>query len=343
MDVFLKLIIAFIIQKVICDRLLLYGILTFCVQILDFLIYRLYAKRMFKEIKYKWIWNKSLIKEMMGFAGWSLLGNLAGTCYTQGLNLLLNFFFGPAVNAARGIAVQVQGLINQFAVNFQTALNPQIIKSYAEKDFYRMHQLIFASSKYGFLLLLFIAMPVIFEAHFILKLWLGIVPEYTVTFFRIIVFISMIDATANALITSAQATGKIKIYQLVVGGILLLILPASYIVLKMGGEPESVFIVNLSFAVLAQIARLWLLRHMINISIRRYISNVVIRILCVGLLSSILPFMICNNLNESFTRVILVSVSSICSTLIFVFAIGLNRQEKEFIKDKIQYIKRKLI
>lgn len=338
-DIFLKLLIALSLQWMTCDRLIIYGILIFCVQALDFFIYRQYCKSNFKEVIYHRIWDKALTKEMTGFAGWNIFGSLATTCYTQGINLVLNLFFGPTVNAARGIAVQVQGVISQFVWNFQTALNPQITKSYAEKNISRMHNLIYASSKYGFLLLFCMALPVILETHILLKAWLGIVPEYTITFFRIIILISMVDATSNALITSALATGKIKKYQIIVGGILLLILPVSYFVLKLGANPESVFIVNLIFVVIAQVARLWMLRTMIQLSIRIYIKKVIIPILGVSLVACVFPVTLHFYIEESWGRVLLTVFISTISIIFSAVFFGLNSEERMFIQNKIPYLR----
>jgi O-antigen/teichoic acid export membrane protein len=169
---------------------------------------------------------------MSSFASWNLIGNLEGVTYTQGVNILLNIFFGSSVNAARGISYQVQSTVNKFSSNFQAALNPQIIKSYAANNYYYMHKLIFASSKYSYFLLFFLSLPILIQTEQILDWWLTIVPEYTAHFLRIIIVITLIEALANPLIIAAQATGKIKVYQSVVGGVLLMILPFSFIMLK---------------------------------------------------------------------------------------------------------------
>ena len=167
---------------------------------------------------------------------------MVGTCgavlstvlFSQGINILLNMFFGPFVNAARGIAVQVQGAVTQFSTNFQTALNPQITKSYALGDFTYMHSLIFRSSKFTFLLLAVISFPILLETEMILQLWLNMVPAYTVVFVRLMLCITIIDAMGGAFMVAAQSTGRVRFYQSVVGGILLAIVPVSYVVLRLG-------------------------------------------------------------------------------------------------------------
>lgn len=182
---------------------------------------------------------------MGNIAGWSLFGNLAGVGYTQGLNLLLNMFFGPAVNAARGVAVTVQGIVSGFVSNFQMALNPQITKSYAVNDLKRMHTLIYASSKYSYFLLFIIVLPVFIEAATILTIWFKLVPDHTVWFLRLTLCIMLVEALANPLMVSSQATGKVKKYQSVVGGTLLLIVPVAYCALRLGCNPETIFVIHL--------------------------------------------------------------------------------------------------
>lgn len=233
------------------DRLIFYAALLLSISILDRLIYGIYCKRHFKEARVKLMFNKRIFKEMANIAGWSLFGNIAGVFYTQGLNVLLNMFFGPIVNAARAIAVTIQGVVTGFVSNFQMALNPQITKSYATGDLSRMHSLIFASSKYSFFLLLLIVLPIMIETQTILAVWLKNVPAHTVWFVRIILCILLIDALSNPLMISSQAVGQVKVYQSVVGGLLLLILPIAYIALKLGGNPEMVFIVHLIISMVA--------------------------------------------------------------------------------------------
>ena len=185
LEVTLKLLIVYMLVVTDIDKLKLYAVLMLLVQLLIRLIYGRYSGRNFAETHYRRMWDGALFREMTGFAGWNLFGNIAAVAFTQGLNVLLNMFFGPTVNAARGIAVQVQNAIKGFCVNFQTALNPQITKSYASDDMAYMHKLIFTSSKFSYYLLLLLSLPVILETPVILKWWLGIVPGHTVAFVRL--------------------------------------------------------------------------------------------------------------------------------------------------------------
>lgn len=184
MEVLLKLGIVYLLYFTQLDKLKFYAALLCGMQLMVRIIYGLYCGRHFEETHYKWGWDGKLFREMLGFAGWNLWGGIAYVFFTQGLNIMLNVFFGPAVNAARGLAVQVQGAVAQFSLNFQMAINPQITKSYAKKDFTYMHSLIFRSSKFTFLLLTTLSLPLFIKADLILNIWLAVVPDYTVTIVR---------------------------------------------------------------------------------------------------------------------------------------------------------------
>lgn len=339
LEVVLKLLIVYMLVWFDFDKLKLYAVLMFCVQMISRIAYGRYCGKHFKETRYQRIWDRKLFREMTGFAGWSLFGNLAVVAFTQGLNILLNMFFGPVVNAARGIAVQVQNAIQGFCANFQMALNPQITKNYASGDLKQMHRLVFASSKYSFFLLLFLSLPVIIEAEQILTVWLKIVPTHAVNFVRLILCIIMVDAIANPLIVSAQATGKIKVYQAVVGGVLLLIVPVAYIVLKLGGSPESAFTVHFAFVVLAQIARVWMIRPMIRLSVWEYVKEVICRIVGVVILSVTFPIAIYEMLAPSLERFLLVVCVCVVSVGTAVYFAGLQKSERVFVVNKVKKMK----
>ena len=344
LEVLLKLAIVYVLLIVNTDKLKLYAVLLFCIQLFIRLIYGRYCNKNFTESRYKLFYDKKLFVEMTSFATWSLFGNLSSVAFTQGVNILLNMFFGPIVNAARAVAVQVQSAVLSFVYNFQIALNPQITKNYATGDYKQLHLLIFASGRYSYYLLLLLSLPIVFETNYILTLWLGEVPEHTVNFLRLILCIMLVDALANPLITAASATGKIKIYQSVIGSILLMIVPISYIVLKLGAQPESVFIVHFIMIVMAQVARLFIIRPMIKLSLFRYFKEVVIKVILVTFVSIVLP--LCVTLYFSFVndfiRFVSVSFACIFSTLISVYYWGIGNEEREFIIDKKNKIKHKM-
>lgn len=335
-DVVFKLLIVYIVIYLPWDKLLLYALLLFITQIVNQLIYIIYCQVHFEEAKYSLTWNKKLFVEMCGFAGWNMTGNFAFVCYTQGLNLLINMFFGPSVNAARGIAIRVQGIISNFASNFQTAIHPQITKNYAVGNYEYMQKLIFAESKFSLYLLLLLSLPVLVEAQLILNWWLVNVPENTVVFLRIMLFTTYIETTTNPLLVSALATGNVKKLQLVICPLLLCILPLSYLFLKFGAPAYSVFIVNLLILFLSLIIRVFMLKPFIGLSPKHYFVDVIIRCMGVGILSSVLPISFYLIVELPFIRFLTVCLSSVLSVITMVYFIGMNHQERLFAKTKIR-------
>ena len=334
LDVSLKLLVVYLLVVLPFDKLIILSILNLLVQLFIRYIYTLYCHRHFPESYFQFWFNKTLFKEMFGFAGWSFWGNLAAILYTQGLNMMLNIFFGPIVNAARGIAVQVQSAVQQFVGGFQTALNPQITKNYASNNLPQMHSLMFRSARFSFLLLFFLSLPVLMETNFILTLWLKTVPDDAVIFTQIMICISLIYTTANPCIIANQATGKVKIYQMVVGGILLLILPISYVVLKLGAPAYSVFIVHFCIESLAQFSRMYMLRKLIHLPLWQYMKNIYIPIVSTVVIAIILPLVVRMQVAEGWLRFLAVGFTCVLSVGASSYFIGFTKQERVFFLDK---------
>ena len=334
LDVSLKLLVVYLLVVLPFDKLIILAILNLLVQLFIRYIYTIYCHRHFPESYFQFRFNKTLFKEMFGFAGWSFWGNLAAILYTQGLNMMLNIFFGPIVNAARGIAVQVQSAVQQFVGGFQTALNPQITKNYASNNLPQMHSLMFRSARFSFLLLFFLSLPVLMETNFILTLWLKTVPDDAVIFTQIMICISLIYTTANPCIIANQATGKVKIYQMVVGGILLLILPISYVVLKLGAPAYSVFIVHFCIESLAQFSRMYMLRKLIHLPLWQYMKNIYIPIVSTVAIAIILPLVVRMQVAEGWLRFLAVGFTCVLSVGASSYFIGFTKQERVFFLDK---------
>ena len=334
LDVSLKLLVVYLLVVLPFDKLIILAILNLLVQLFIRYIYTLYCHRHFPESYFQFRFNKTLFKEMFGFAGWSFWGNLAAILYTQGLNMMLNIFFGPIVNAARGIAVQVQSAVQQFVGGFQTALNPQITKNYASNNLPQMHSLMFRSARFSFLLLFFLSLPVLMETNFILTLWLKTVPDDAVVFTQIMICISLIYTTANPCVIANQATGKVKIYQMVVGGILLLILPISYVVLKLGAPAYSVFIVHFCIESLAQFSRMYMLRKLIHLPLWQYMKNIYIPIVSTVAIAIILPLVVRMQVAEGWLRFLAVGFTCVLSVGASSYFIGFTKQERVFFLDK---------
>ena len=318
------------------DKLIVYALLLMLIQVLNRIIYGIYCGKNFPETKFTFIKDRALMKEMTSFAGWSLLGNMIWVGCTQGLNIMLNLFFGTAVNAARGIAVNVQGTINGFVTNFQMAANPQIIKSYAAGDFKRLHSLLFFSSKFSFFLLLLMELPVIIEADMILKLWLGTVPEYTVAFLRISLLTILIEALENPIGVANNATGQIKKFNLTSSSLKALIIVFSYIALRFGYPAVSVFVIQFVVISIVLFVKVNMVKGRIKLSLRQYIYHLVFPILISALVSSVIPISLYCFTEQGVLRLILVLLTSVLSVLITAFFFGLNRSEKQIVIKQVQ-------
>lgn len=339
LEVIGKLAIAFLIIISPIDKLVFYAILMSAVALMIRLAYGYYCKRHFEECTYHFIFDKDLLKRMFSFAGWNFIGTSSTVLRDQGGNILINLFCGPIVNAARGIAFQVNGAVLGFVANFMTALNPQITKSYAIGDHSYIMTLIFQGARLSFYMLLILSLPVFINTHYLLVLWLKIVPDYTVSFVQLILIFALSESLSNPLVTAMFATGNIRNYQLVVGGLQMLNLPISYILLHQGLYPEVIFFVAIVISQLCLAARLLMLRKMIGISVRKYMQNVYLNTMKVMLLSAIIPVLVSRCVNESFQNFIFLCIIAIISTGMVIYFVGCNKNERKFVLRKIQAIK----
>lgn len=334
-DALLKLAIVGLLLISDYDRLVVYAILYTCEKLLIRLIYNIYCTRHFEESHYRWFYEKTLFKKMASFAGWSMFGNLAYVLYTQGPNMLLNVFFGPVANAAQAAASHAQNAIGNFSRNFQVAINPQITKTYASEQLKEMHVLIFRGSRLTFCLLLMLCLPLIVEAPMVLGLWLKEVPEGTVVFLRFLLVILLVQQTASPLITSIAATGKIKKYEMITGGLMLTIVPVAYVVLRMGGAPWSVFAVYLAIVVLTYLATLRITLPPIKLNLKDYIVNVLRPSALVLALSLIAPvvmkLLMGSGMASSFLTI---GVTVVCTGFI-CYSIGLDSEMRNLVREKV--------
>ena len=335
-EVLLKLIIAFLIDISSYDKLKFFSILHLFSSVIIRYIYRRYCSMHFEESVYRHEINISLLKTMSSFAGWSLFGNIAYLLYSQGLNIMLNIFFGPAVNAARGVAVQVQGVVQRFVSDFQTALNPQITKSYASDRISDMHTLMFRSARFSFFLLFFLCLPILLETDMILFFWLKKVPDNSAIFLRIILCISLIYCIANPMIFANQATGDVKKYQIVCGMILLAILPISYFFLSMGYPAYIVFVVHFLLEIICQGARMYMLRNQIKISIKDCFQHIYFPIISVVITSLFLPLFFHLLLSTGIFRFFCVSFFGGVSVLFSSYLLGFEKNEKMYFRKLIK-------
>lgn len=342
-EVILKLLIVYLLVISSIDKLILYAFLLALVAVTIRFIYGLYCKRNFADCRCNWIYNKAHGAEMFSFVSWNLIGSVASVAKEQGINIVLNVFFGAVVNAARGIAYQVLNALNGFVNNFQLAMNPQIVKSYAAGEKKAMFQLVCQGSKFSYLMLLFLSLPILIEAPFILSLWLKEVPPYTAVFLRLVLITALIDSLSGTLITSMHASGKVRDYQLIVGCISLLTLPVAYMFLRYGFPPYSAMIVGLVISFLCHFARLILLRRIIGFPISDFLLQVTLRVFIASLFALLLPVWVYSCLKINWLSFITVCIVCIISTMLSCYYIGLKRNERNFIKQKIKVIISKVI
>lgn len=326
----LKLAIVYAIYISPVDKLITYGFLYMAMSLVVTMVYRIYCIRHFAECKLKWVSDKKLFKELITYSGWNLFGSAAALVKSQGVNILLNVFFNPAVNAARGIAVQVDSQLTIFSSNFYTAVRPQITKYYSANDLGAMNKLIFRSSKMNFYLVLIIAAPILIEASFIINLWLGQLPEYVVEFARLSMVVSIITAMSTPIMTAAHSTGKIALYQSVVGTILILIVPVGYLVLRMGYSPISIYIVSILFSLLSYFVRLWILKRLMPFPVLKYIKDVFVVNIIVAALALSLPVYLHITMVASLTSTVVIMLVTLLWTGLVIYLVGLNKDEKKF-------------
>lgn len=339
-DALLKLFVVYLLTVISYDKLIMCVIFFFAIQVFDCIVYVVYCSRYFEETHTNLRFNYHLFYEIFAFAGWTMNGNLAVIGYTQGLNVLLNIFFGPVVNAARGVAVQVQGVCQQFCSNFQMALNPQLTKSYAQNDLPNMHHLLVKSSKFSFYILFFIILPLSLEAEFVLKLWLGSVPDHTIVFLRLILIVGLLYTLSNPIIVSVHAIGKLKKFQLIEGTMLLCIVPIAYILLKyFNVKPGYVFVVHIIVEIFTQYARLRIVLPMIGMHLKTYAIQVVKPIFIVFVLTPIIPYFICQNLNYGWISFFMVCIICVICSCSIIYTLGCTKSEREFIMGKIKDVR----
>ena len=335
-EAILKLLIVYILVVFTYDKLKLYAVLMFGVTTLITFIYRIYCNRNYKESRFVFYWDKALFKEILSFSGWNLFGSMAAVFKNQGINILLNVFFNPKINAARGIAYQVSTAINKFVQNFMTATSPQIIKYYAAGEKDHMNKLIFQSSKFSFFLLFILSMPLLLETRFILSIWLKQLPDYVVLFTQLVIINSMIDSLSGPLITSALATGQIKKYQIIVGGTMLLNLPVSYVFLRSGFPPQITMYVAIVIALINLFLRLTMLKKMIGLPTKTYLHKVIVSVVFTTFVSYLIPLGLLFKLEDGFVRFIIVSFLGVITSFATIYLIGLTRSEKHFVHEMIQ-------
>lgn len=341
-EVCMKLGIVFLLKALPYDKLIVYSLLIMGVSVVNTSIYRVYCRTHYAECKASFVKNWALLKEIISYSGWNLFGNIAGVIKNQGINILLNFHFGAIVNAARGIASQVNSAVVSFSQNFSTALRPQIIKTYAANEKEETMRLVYRGCKFTFFLVYIFSLPLCLEMKGILTLWLKNPPEYAVIFTQLALTEAVIESISYPLMALAQATGKIRLYQGVVGGILLLNLPLSYVALRLGLPPYSVMLVMIALSLTAFVVRLFIVAHLSSLSIKQFALKTILPCFSVAIFSTMLPVLFVSKVDENFVRILATAVISVCSTVFCILFLGMTRAERNAVMlNLIQHLKRK--
>lgn len=342
LDSILKLIVALAIKYVSGDKLIIYGFLIFLISFSDFLIYVIYAIRRFPEIRLKKISDWSFLTQMLSFSGWNFFGSFAGVAKEQGINLILNSFFGPIVNASRGIAYQVSGALKSFVSTVTISGRPQLTQSYAQNNFPRTIQLMFSLSKASFLILLLFSLPIIYNIDYVLQIWLStVLPKDTGIFVILVIVMSLIESFSPPVSFVVHASGKMAKYQLVNSFIILLIIPVSYISLRLGAKAVFVFWLGILFQTLCQISSLLILKDIINYSIRDYVENVIVPLTSVVIISCFTVSIIRYFLETGFLQLVCMAITSTITITISSYMFVLKKDERLIIKNMINRLLRK--
>ena len=335
----LKLLTVFLLIYIGFNKLKTYSVLTFLVTACIFLVYKLYCNKKIKTSVFHFFWDSDLYKRLMSFSGWSLFGSAAVLSASQGVNILLNIFYGVTVNAAMGISNQVDGAINSFVSNFQTAFRPQLVKLYAVHEHEKLKQLIYQTSKMSFFLLFLLTFPVMLNIDFVLKIWLKRVPEYVGAFCNIIQICSLFEALSAPLWMTVQAVGKIKKYQLWISSAIMLNIIFSYIFLKMGYAPTVVLEIKLSIYILCLSIRIYFMQSFGIFKILDFVKNVLARVLWVVVIAIPLPFLI-HKFYTEWKGFLLTSFVFFAMMLFSVYYIGFTFSERNrtrlFINTKLK-------
>lgn len=335
-----KLAVAFLIMYSPIDRLVYYAILMCVVAVGVRMAYSVYCRRHFPECRYTFMWEPDLLRQMFAFAGWNFIGAASGTLRDHGGNVLINIFCGPVANAARAVSVQLGGAVQSFVSNFMTAVNPQITKSYAAQEKEYALSLVFRSSRYSFYLLYMLALPVLFNAGYILDLWLEDVPARSENFVCLALLLSLSECLSYPLVTLMLATGNIRNYQLIVGGLQLMNLPVSYLVLKAGAPPESIIVVAIVISQICLFARLLLLKGMTGLSASGFIKAVYLRVAAVFIVSGSVIYLISYMLKSDFVSFVISCIVCIAVNTAGIWLIGIDNEERKLLIDKIKTLRR---
>lgn len=332
----LKLLIVYALLLTNADKLIAYSILMLLVTVFTNALYWLYCTKEFKEMRFVRFYNKEKYKELLSFSGWAMFGSVANVGLQQGINIVINIFYGVVLNAAVGVANQVNGHVMSFVSGFQQALNPQLTKSEAGGDKERQFFLICRSAKFSFIIMMFMTYPLLLNLDYILTLWLGNYPEHTIGLCYAIMTGALIETFSGPLWVTIFATGKIKMYQIVVSAVLLLNIPLSYVGGKFGMSPEMMFVIRNVIYVCAFVVRLTFLRMLISFNVNGFFKSAVLPMITVSIIVFGTMFLPSAWIEAtSVLKFVVVSIVAVVFESIVLLSIGMNKTERSFILNMV--------
>ena len=337
----LKLLSVFLLQIISYDHLLVYGLLILFIQIIERMAYQTFCTRKFVECSsFKFKLDKKLSLELLAYSGFNIIGLFASILRKQGLNLVMNLFFGTLLNAAHALAIQVNGIVEQFVNNIYTASRPQITKYYAEGNIENMWNLTFRTSLLAYYLFMMIGIISIIEMPTILGLWLHNIPTYTVNIARVFIIFSLMETTINQLSAVFQAYNRIKKWQIYASSVLLFNVPVAYIILKICNTNAMLpYYVQMLFSVIYIIAILMVAKTVINLNLKKYLKHIMLREFLVTILVYVAVTCLTNRIEPSLIRVLFTLVFTIITTISIVLVIGLDNVDRKIV---VNFIKKKI-
>lgn len=337
----LNLVIVFLLYVSPFDKLITISVLGVVVMLIIRLIYTIYCRIKFPECCYHLSYDKDLSKSMFSFAGWHALTYVANLLSTQGVNILVNIFFGVTLNAARGVAGKIEVVVMKFVGDFSTALHPQITKSYAAGDYSQMRQLICRGVKYTYFLAFCLALPFLFEADRVLHLWLGVVPDYSVLFFRLSMLCTLISILGQTCATACTANGKIRMFSVLLTTATIINFPFCWLLFKLGFDAYITYLIGIFVACISLVVKVYMAHRLVNLSIRDFFIEAILRTTLVSAASFILPFVVRSSMEDGLPRTIIVMAVCVVSSLCFVYILGLSVGERQYVTGKVSDVLKK--
>lgn len=337
-EVLAKLVIAYAIFNAPFDRLVFYAAMICVVDVSIRLIYSIYCSKNFSESKFILEFNKDKFKRIFTFTGWAMLGGIGVIVKNQGVNIVLNLFLGPVVNAARALAMQVQGAVQGFVTNFQMALNPQIVKTYSAGDYSNTYELVYRSSKFSYCLLYLFALPLMLEVDILLDVWLKDVPENTAVFIRMMFIVALVETLTNPLVRATEASGKVMLDQIVAGGSDIVTVFVCYLTLQVYENPVVVYIIMFVESTVLLWARLIIASRKAGIIVSTFIKEVIVRVLLLSVFTAIPMLLLCYYMSDGFIRFVVVVPSAVVLVICCSWFTVFSCNERNTITNKVRTI-----